>query len=470
VGRFVSPRARAAVATLAAALVFACAGVVTLTLQSQPAGAALSKQSPEFVLKPGSIVPKEFSKLLIGSAEVRPNPDECRNDPAMGLTCAAHRLKVSRAPGYKLTVVLEWTAVGAADTFLPDVDLYLFDDAASKFDAAEIGGGSTAMPEEASITPEQDEYDIVVQAWGGAINSYKITAYYSDKPISGGGGGPIVTPDLALSPDDAAPFRKTYTSPVAFPTTGSPALYPVVHWSPDDCRNNPAFDGICDVYRIKLNRNKTKDALNFVVIELSWQATALPDLALVAAGLGLGYFPDLDMFIWDRPDHAMAREAVGGQGDGYPERIGLRATQDEYDLVIQSGKGAVTGYTLSAFMTDEVFDKPFELLDPITGQPITKQPDGTFAPTPLPDGSGAVPGLDLAPIDVDDQIAGIGLGTTEQFDREEALRLGQQALRNVSVNSDPPSTAVLVLALAVLPLAVLAGAVALMRRRHNVLF
>jgi hypothetical protein len=78
--------------------------------------------------------------------------------------------------------------------------------------------------------------------------------------------------------------------------------------------------------------------------------------------------------------------------------------------------------------------------------------------------------LPLAPIDVDDQIAGIGLGTTEQFDRAEAIRLGQEALRNVSLESDPPSGVILVLALVVVPAVLLGAGIVIMRRRHNVAF
>jgi hypothetical protein len=467
-GRFVSPRARASVATLAAALLLSCAGVIALTLQPQGAAAdALKPEPAEFTVKPGDAKSMDFSKIMIGSADVRPtSSDDCRTSPVTGLTCASHRIKiVNRTPGYFLRISTSWVSQSAAGTSVPDVDTYLFDGPGSSFNYNEVGGVSGAMPEQIKlVNPTQDEYDLVVGAYAGAITEHSVLVEY----VNSAPGVTPAPPDILLTPK-GAPFREVVTSVIAG-ETGSPALYPVLTWAPNDCRSDPKSDVLCDVYRLKLNRSKVKGAVNFVVIELQWPATLLPDIATPAAGLGLGYFPDLDMIVWDTPDHHLERGQAGGQGDGYPERVGFVATQDEYDLVIQAGKGAVTTYTLSAFMTDELFDKPFELLDPLTGQLISQDPSQGQVPLRPSDSPADVPPLALAPIDVDDQIAGIGLGTTEQFDRDEAMRLGQEALRNVSLNSKAPSAAVLILVMGVVPLLLLGGAVIVMRRRHSTIF
>ncbi|MEY2419282.1 MAG: hypothetical protein QOG90_1962, partial [Actinomycetota bacterium] len=65
--------------------------------------------------------------------------------------------------------------------------------------------------------------------------------------------------------------------------------------------------------------------------------------------------------------------------------------------------------------------------------------------------------------------AGIGLGTTEQFNADD-LQLGRQALRNTALSADPPSGIVLVLMLLVAPVAFLGAGVVVVRRRHSAIF
>jgi hypothetical protein len=280
------------------------------------------------------------------------------------------------------------------------------------------------------------------------VPGYKLTVYFG-VPVTSAGGGEskaTITPDIVLTPH-AKPFIKQYTSTVV----ANPALA----FFPEGCRTDPTSEPFCDVYRIKLNRSKAKGAINYVVISLEWTSVETPDLQTPLLGLGFGPVPNMDMYVYDQPQHSL--DGAGGTTLTMPERVGFVATQDEYDLVVQVFSGATTGYKITAFMTDELFDKPFELLDPITGNPIAPAVDpvtGAFDGSKIDNPAAILP---LAPIDVDDQIAGIGLGTTEQFDRAEAIRLGQEALRNVSLESDPPSGIILVLALVVVP-AVLLGA------------
>jgi hypothetical protein len=458
-----SLRFRAPTAVLAAAITLASAGAGTLVLAPTSASAGVTPGvQPDFVVGPGDTVPQSFSQPLIGSAEVKSKPDDCRNNAAIGLTCAAHRLKVNRTSdkGYTLRIVLEWDAQGDPSAAqVPDIDMYLFDSPDSSFDSTEVGGAGATTPEQIKVVPTQDEYDIVVQAYAGAISGYKITVSYTNGAALKAGD---VTPDIVLTPH-TPPFQKQYTSVVA---AGAPA----VAFFPDACRNQPGYQELCDVYRIKLNRNHAKDALNFVVVQLDWQPVAVvPDLALVAAGLVGHPVPDLNMYVYDAPDHSL--DGIGGTSiENVPERVGWAATQDEYDLVVQSAGGTGTSYKLTAFMTDEMFSKPFELLDPVTGQPLVQQPDGNITPVVEPvDNSTAPPPLALAPIDADSQIAGIGLGTTEQFDATNPL-LNGHALRNTAATGTPPSGIALFLALLLLPAACLGAGVVVMRRRHSANF
>lgn len=439
------------------AVALALSGVVALALRPASAGAAeLSNRPADFTLRPGQAEGKEYSKVMIGSAEVRPNPVDCRDNPAIGLTCAAHRIKlVNRQPGYFLRISTSWLSRDAGGTSVPDIDTYLFDGDSSQYDYNQVGGVSGAMPEQIKLVdPAQDEYDVVIGAYAGAVSSYSVVVEYTNASSAP---TPGITADFVLSPHDPPEIRE-YQKPLAVPTiAGQP---------PDSCRNDPTQDLVCDAYRIKLNRNTAKGAVNFVVITLDWDPVETPDLDLVALGLGGEQVPNLDMYIFDTASHAL--EGTGGNLFLLPERAGFVATQDEYDLTVQSKRGAGSSYTLSMFMTDEIFDKPFELLDPITGQPISEpiaDDKGGFV-SPV-DGT-VVPPLALAPVDPDEQIAGIGLGTTEQF--EDALQIGRAALRPTSANSEPPSAWVLVMAMGIIPLLLLTSGVVLLRRRHHVAF
>jgi hypothetical protein len=459
---------RASVVSLVAALTLTAAGVVALPFQPTSAGADGLPPAPvDFAVSPGQSLVKVFTGPKLGSAELRPDPDGCRNDPAIGLTCGAHRIKITQpTPGYFLRIRTAWIAQGQqVSTSVPDVDTYLFAVPDSAMDYNQIGGVSGAMPEVIKVEkPAQSEYDFVVGVYAGAIHEYAITVSYVNEAV---GPTPLKVPDLLLRPGDP-PIVKTVNSPMVG-YTGQPGFYALVKQEPDACRTDPTKDILCDVYRIKLDRNRSPEATNFVLMSIDFASTKTPDLPVGVAGVSGLQNPNIDMFVWDSADHVMERGQVGGESDAAPERVAFTATQDEYDIVVQIANGANTTYSLSAFMSDEIFDKPFELLDPITGQPVT---------TPIPDGSGgfvspvdgtAIPPLALAPIDADDQIAGIGLGATEQFDSEQALRLGQ-SLRRTAAVSDPPSSAVLMLALVVAPFVLFAAGVVLMRRRHNVLF
>jgi hypothetical protein len=280
-----------------------------------------------------------------------------------------------------------------------------------------------------------------------------------------------VKPDFVLAP--GVKVRKHITggvlindlSPQAADTTA------FTDWAarsptPDQCRT-PAYDAVCDVYRFKLKPDPSPDALNFVRLDVSWDRQAsTPDLVLAVAGLGASDLPDLDLFLYAKRTEYMDYELVGGRGASIPERLAWDVTQDEYDLVVRAGTGVALDYEITAQMSNEIFDKPFELLDDV-GQAVGDEASNVSAPV---DRSGdaapiAIPGLALAPLGVDNQIAAIGLGTEEHFD---PVALGGHAVRAAAV-SEPPSAIALILGMLLFP-AAMAGAVFVVLKRRRAAF
>jgi hypothetical protein len=438
-----------------------------LVLRPVAAGADdLAKVPADITVAPGQTISKDVSKPMIGSAELRPDPDGCRNNPAIGLTCDAQRIKITRrVPGYFLRISTSWLSEGnEAGQSVPDADTYIFDRPTAYMDYNNVGGVSSAMPEVIKVVdPKQDEYDYVIGAYAGAIPGYTVVVQYVNESA-----GPSPAPADILLHANTPPITKHVTTPMVG-YTGQPALYAAVKQSPDACRNDPTKDVLCDVYRIKLDRNHTADATNFVIITVDYKAvTITPDLVAGVAGVAKFQNPNLDLFLWDSAAHAMERGQVGGETGEPPERLAFVATQDEYDVVVQIANGSNSDYTLKAVMSDELFDKPFELLDPITGAPIgAPVPDGKGGYVSPVDGSVVTPPLALAPVGADDQIAGIGLGTTEQFDSSQLADLGRSAMRNTAAATKPPSAVILWLTLVVVPAALFASGVVVMRRRHT---
>jgi hypothetical protein len=456
-------RARRLLAVIAAAALTVAGVTVVGVLETAPASASVTPGvKPDIELSSGQKSIVHHDDVLFGSAESKGTPDDCRNNPASGVSCKAFRLKLHRSPGVPLIVALDWDAQGdSAVLQVPDVDMYLFTTPTSSVDSTLYGGAGSTMPETLKIAPAQDEYDIVVQAYAGAITGFTLRVYYTTEPL---GVAPGIPADITLTPNQK-PIKKLYntvmvTSPRVFTTSGQ---------RPAECRSGPK-ELLCDVYRVKLNRNRSPDAYNFVVMTLEWDAgPVIPAVAVAVTATGERQIPNLDMLVYDTPDHFIPTDDAGGDGLLEPEQVAFAGTQDEFDVVIQASEGTATSYTLSAKMSDEIFDKPFEFLDDLGNAAGDLTPAGG-----LYDGSGkgadnipTIPGLALAPIGVDDSISGIGLGTTESFD---AATLSQRATRNAAAISEPPSGLVLVLALIAIPAAILGGVVVVLRRRRALLF
>ena len=273
-----------------------------------------------------------------------------------------------------------------------------------------------------------------------------------------------VKPDIVLGPASHT-FHKHYATLLVNDPT--PQADDSVVPTPDQCRQLLPLRFFCNVYRIKINRDRSPGAENLVVISVSWPRQAsTPDLALVAAGLGASDVPDLDLFLYKDADAFIPYANVGGRGATIPERVAFLATQDEYDLVVRAGTGAATEYSIDARWSNELFSKPFELLDDVTSAVSDNAVDLSGAsPTDGTTVAAPLPVLTPAPIDVDPQIAGIGLGATEQFDRG-IVGLGE-ATRPIAATTKPPSTIMLILVMMLLPLTAASGAALLMRRRRD---
>ena len=104
---------------------------------------------PDFSLRAGDTAAESYDAVLLGSVEVKGQPQQCRNEAPYNLTCAAHRIKLQRTPGAKLSIVLEWDAQAANVLSVPDVDMFLFDGPTSQFDSTVIGGAGGTLVSQA---------------------------------------------------------------------------------------------------------------------------------------------------------------------------------------------------------------------------------------------------------------------------------------------------------------------------------
>ncbi len=302
-----------------------------------------------------------------------------------------------------------------------------------------------------------------------ALAAVCISTLAASSPGASAAVTPGVKPDIVLSPENRT-FNEDYSTLLINDAT--PQADPAVVPTPDQCRDLPPLTFVCDVYRIKIVRDKTPGAANFMQLTVTWDPQAhTPAGVFVAFGLSDSDVPDIDLFLYQDADTYIDYHEVGGRGAVIPERMAWEATQDEYDLVVRAGTGVATEYSINVRMSNELFDKPFEFLDEVTsGASPNAEPNA--GPTPSNGGSPAGGGFELpsssfalAPLDDDAQIAGIGLGTTEQYDTA-VLGLGNKT-RQVAATSEPPSTLVLVLAMVLLPLASAFFLAFILRRRRG---
>ncbi|MEY2425065.1 MAG: hypothetical protein QOI61_637 [Actinomycetota bacterium] len=296
---------------------------------------------------------------------------------------------------------------------------------------------------------------------------------------------PTIKPDAVLSPGQSVTLKNET------PLAGTLAFY-----SPEACRGRPATTdeaiapATCKAYRIVLNLDTNPLARNTVLIEADFDQLQPRSLPLVVAGLNPAPLNGVNVYVWDWEDHYLGQdypdptlEPLIGPGDpedeppgtntfASPERGSFKAKYKVYDITVQATQGANQGYELRLRFSNEIFTKPFEVLDDTLGAPTgpIDEPQGSqFAP-PFTGGYGnsVVQPLPLVDVIADGDIAGIGLGVNEQFNAQQALAFGTQT-RRVAAIADPPSTLALVAGMILFPLIAGAGAVFALRRRRQAL-
>jgi hypothetical protein len=271
------------------------------------------------------------------------------------------------------------------------------------------------------------------------------------------------------------------------PTVGSGAGVSLI-FTPDQC-SAPPHSATCDVFPLQLERDTREEATNFVLMQLSWDGGAtFPDLVLAVAGLGLGTSTDYNLYVWEKDESgkwARRGDLSGGFSD--PEMLGFLATKDEYAITVQNSQGPSLGYDLSIAFSNEIFESPFESLDPALRDPGGGGA-GFTAPTDRSD-EGPAPAADvivveepaaldlpadavstdlaspaLAPVAADTDFAGFRGSVDDALEGEVATF--QRAVATTPPRPDPPSAAVLLFWLLALPMVLLLVIAAWFRRRR----
>lgn len=312
---------------------------------------------------------------------------------------------------------------------------------------------------------------------------------------------------VVLAAPPAAAFQKpTFTikqGKQAVTHGGIPGNYPggtAAIPTPPGCgnaNNTAAFQGSCDRIPIKIEvpegLGPTDDF--FLKLVVTWEPSDEVDQ--------VGAVNDLDIYFWDnqqigkrtnKNSTSYTRLATSAGGH-QPEKINLFSPDlGDYNLTIINWAGPNISYTITAELTVEGFEAPFEDLGPSFSarnrQPRgdTDETDSFVAPVDLsgdePPGSGgaggsgagdafgdlggatAAPTLDEVPVlpDSDFTSVGNGTGNSPLAAPPDAFGSGRSRLAAVA---GPVSPIVLVFWLVLVPLALMAGAVFLMMRRNR---
>ena len=288
--------------------------------------------------------------------------------------------------------------------------------------------------------------------------------------------------EVTIAPGQTLEF--TSTKPQA--PLGTPAVSLIS--TPDDCMAPPT-DATCDVYFLNPQRDLTEGAQNFVVAQLDWDpGFRYPDLALVVAGLGLGQSTDYNLYLYEpgaeEGDWERRADLSGG---AYPQLLGFLAEKDHYALVVQLSSGPSLGYELTLSMSNEIFESPFESLDPALrdrggfAAPIDRSgtPDASVAPV-VPDAVEASPSF-AAPVTADVtaalptpatprevapdlDFAGFRGSVDDQLEGD--LAAVQHTSASPLPEADPPATALVLFWLLLVPVGLGLVLFAAMRRRR----
>jgi hypothetical protein len=290
--------------------------------------------------------------------------------------------------------------------------------------------------------------------------------------VVGGGGSvsaealdPSIKPDATLSVGQSVVFTETT------PHYGGEVFYP-----PHSCRgeartlDDNAAPLICKAYRVALNLDPNPKAQNTVIFEAAFEQTQAPSLPVLVAGLNPPPTGGVNIYVWDSEDHYLGENAAddpkdpspGGASFNDPEIGSFTAKQRLYDITVVAEAGPNSGWNLHVTFSNEIFRPPSEILDETN---TFVPPADTITPyVPPADSTPAIaPILPTADVTPDRDIAGIGLGTDEQF-AQGSLALPPQT-RTIA-STEPPSTLVLIVAMIAIPFVAGVAAVLVMRRRR----
>lgn len=240
---------------------------------------------------------------------------------------------------------------------------------------------------------------------------------------------------------------------------------------PEKCKVSP----YCDTIRLKVQPPSDPDLGFFVRIVMSWTTRAEVDTTSAVQGEMTDN--DMDMFVYrvpyDSTKTAKQNEVASGATGAQPETAYI--SDLEVDIVVVNFVGVNTdGYKLKiTYVLDTTFT-PFELLEDESGPTAQEE---SFAPTEAPiDLSGAVEAIaapaavesprTLSDVGVDDPFGLSGLAATTK-PPDTSVNLLREIDNAAAAKPEPVSTATAMLWLAVVPGALLAGAMLFLARRRS---
>ena len=253
--------------------------------------------------------------------------------------------------------------------------------------------------------------------------------------------------------------------------------------TPEECRTA----NWCDVIPLEVVVPPTLTDADefFVVVELFWETQNIPSTPRT----GTTAVNDMDLYVWDvAAGEEPPEEIAFSAGSTQPEMLKLfKPTKGRYEIVVVNFAGPNTGYRLKVTYKPEKIERPFESLEPdfaFPSEPVFEAPaalpdpppDFSDAPEPILPNISAAPALPEAPVaapapvadlpfplepvvvEADPDFAGFA---DDRFDEALAAPPENDVLRQREVRSvgpaRPPSSASLILWLAVVPLALTAG-------------
>ncbi|MGH9040252.1 MAG: hypothetical protein ACRDZ3_08475 [Acidimicrobiia bacterium] len=256
--------------------------------------------------------------------------------------------------------------------------------------------------------------------------------------------------------------------------------------TPDVCRTATW----CDVVPLEVVTppGLGPEAEFFVRVKLEWETSNIPGNPLME---GQRTVNDLDLYAWDDPQGEF--ELAAGGTEQEPEELSLfRPTKGRYQLVVANYLGPNTGYRITATYKPEPIIPPFESLEPVfelpplpseapVFEPPAEDPEPEEAEAP-PDFSGVpletppAPVVDPTPAPSLEPVAVEADPDFEDFDDSEftdalAAPVRNDVLQERKARSvgppEPASAPMVVLWMAVLPLALFGGAGFWLARRGS---